>query len=54
MNITKPKETQGYMEQTSGCQCGGERGAIQGLGSGRHKILCIRQAMGMYCITHRI
>ena len=22
MNITKPKETQGYMEQTSGCQCG--------------------------------
>ena len=53
-HLLSRKNCSTHREQTSGCLCGGERGAIQGLGSGRHKTLCIRQAVGMYCVTHGI
>ena len=53
-HLLSRKNCSTHREQTSGCPCGGERGAIQGLGSGRHETLCIRQAVGMHCVTHGI
>ena len=47
MNITKKKQTHRYKGQTSGYQWGG-RNTI-GVGSGRYKLLAIRQAQG--CIV---
>ena len=53
VSITKKKKTHRYREQASGYQWGEGRGETTlGWGSGRYKLLGVRQATRLCCIQH--